>query len=94
MTVSNELVDRLLADYKKPEYPIWENGLLKPLSKRLRYSVRLKSRWLRTLVAATRGLWPTPGATPEMGGARRRSRATCIDPVKICTGVIFERKHW
>ena len=35
MTVSNELIDRLLADYKKPEDLIGENGLLKHLTKRL-----------------------------------------------------------
>jgi putative transposase len=35
MTVSNELIDRLLADYKKPEDLIGENGLLKQLTKRL-----------------------------------------------------------
>ena len=35
MTVSNELIDRLLADYKKPEDLIGQNGLLKQLTKRL-----------------------------------------------------------
>ena len=35
MTVNNELIDRLLADYKKPEDLIGENGLLKQLTKRL-----------------------------------------------------------
>lgn len=35
MTVNNELIDRLLADYKKPEDQIGENGLLKQLTKRL-----------------------------------------------------------
>ena len=35
MTVSNELIDSLLADYKKPEDLIGENGLLKQLTKRL-----------------------------------------------------------
>ena len=35
MTVCNELIDRLLADYKKPEDLIGENGLLKQLTKRL-----------------------------------------------------------
>jgi putative transposase len=35
MTVSNELIDRQLADYKKPEDLIGENGLLKQLTKRL-----------------------------------------------------------
>jgi putative transposase len=35
MNVSNELIDRLLADYKKPEDLIGENGLLKQLTKRL-----------------------------------------------------------
>ena len=35
MTVNNELIDRLLADYKKPEDLIGENGHLKQLTKRL-----------------------------------------------------------
>jgi putative transposase len=35
MTVSNELIDSLLANYKKPEDLIGENGLLKQLTKRL-----------------------------------------------------------
>lgn len=35
MTVSNELIDELLAGYKKPEDLIGENGLLKLLTKRL-----------------------------------------------------------
>ncbi len=44
MTVSNELIDRLLADYKKPEDLIGENGLLKQLTKRL-VEVPSKPRW-------------------------------------------------
>jgi putative transposase len=35
MTISNELIERLLADYKKSEDLIGENGLLKQLTKRL-----------------------------------------------------------
>lgn len=35
MTVSNELLDSLLADYKKPEDLIGEHGLLKQLTKKL-----------------------------------------------------------
>jgi hypothetical protein len=35
MTISNELLDSLLADYKKPEDLIGENGILKQLTKRL-----------------------------------------------------------
>ena len=35
MTVSNELIDQLLAGYKKPEDLIGERGLLKQLTKRL-----------------------------------------------------------
>lgn len=35
MTVTNELIDSLLADYKKPEDIIGENGLLKLLTKKL-----------------------------------------------------------
>src|SRR6185436_10107454 len=35
MTIDNELIDRLLKDYTKPEDLIGENGLLKQLTKRL-----------------------------------------------------------
>jgi hypothetical protein len=35
MTVSNELIDRLLADYKNSEDLIGENGLLKQVTQRL-----------------------------------------------------------
>lgn len=35
MTIDNELIDRLLKNYKKPEDLIGENGLLKQLTKRL-----------------------------------------------------------
>ena len=35
MTVTNELIDSLLADYQKPEDLIGENGLLKQLTKLL-----------------------------------------------------------
>jgi len=35
MTITNELIDSLLADYKKPEDLIGENGLLKHLTKKL-----------------------------------------------------------
>ena len=34
MTISNELLDSLLADYKKPEDLIGEDGLLKQLTKK------------------------------------------------------------
>lgn len=35
MTVTNELIDSLLANYKKPEDLIGEHGLLKQLTKKL-----------------------------------------------------------
>jgi putative transposase len=35
MTIDNELIDKLLKDYKKPEDLIGENGLLKQLTKQL-----------------------------------------------------------
>jgi len=35
MTITNELIDSLLTDYKKPEDLIGENGLLKLLTKKL-----------------------------------------------------------
>lgn len=47
MTVSNELTDSLLADYKKPEDLIGENGLLKQLTKR-RMERALQAEWCST----------------------------------------------
>ena len=35
MAIENELLDKLLAEYKKPEDIIGENGLLKQLTKAL-----------------------------------------------------------
>src|SRR5678815_5350236 len=35
MAIDNELIDKLLKDYKKPEDLVGENGLLKELTKRL-----------------------------------------------------------
>lgn len=35
MAITDELLDQLIADYKKPEDLIGENGLLKQLTKRL-----------------------------------------------------------
>ena len=35
MAIDSELIDRLLAEYKKPEDIIGENGLLKQLTKAL-----------------------------------------------------------
>src|ERR1035438_2130928 len=35
MAIENELLDKLLADYKKPEDILGENGLLKQLTKAL-----------------------------------------------------------
>jgi putative transposase len=35
MAIDNELIDKLLKEYKKPEDLVGENGLLKELTKRL-----------------------------------------------------------
>lgn len=35
MTITNELIDSMLVDYKKPEDLIGENGLLRLLTKKL-----------------------------------------------------------
>lgn len=48
MTVTIELIDSLLADYKKPEDLIGENGLLKLLIKRSKRWERCSGGRLRT----------------------------------------------
>ena len=52
MTVSNELIDALLADYKKPEDLIGENGLLKQRTKRLGDRTSLRGAQWNSLQAA------------------------------------------
>ena len=44
MAIDLKLIDKLLADYKKPEDIIGENGLLKQLTKALCWSARCRPR--------------------------------------------------
>jgi hypothetical protein len=48
MTISNELIDHLLADYNNPEDIFGENGLLKQLIKRFVERVPYKPSWPST----------------------------------------------
>ncbi len=74
MTVSNELLDSLLADYKKPEDLIGEDGLLKQLTKKL-VERALEAEMAEHLGHGEMSRSPIPPATPATARARRRSRA-------------------
>ena len=75
MTITNELIDSLLADYKKPEDLIGENGLLKQLTKRL-VERALEAEMAQHLGhAKNESVTSIPVGTLETAKARRRSRA-------------------
>ena len=73
--VPKDLIDSLLADYKKPEDLIGENGLLKQLTKLL-VERALDAEMSEHLGTTRTRLSPTPMATPAMAKARRRSRVS------------------
>lgn len=68
--VSNELLDGLLANYKKPEDLIGENGLLKQLTKLL-VEWALEAEMTDTSATASMKRSPTRAATPVTGIAVR-----------------------
>ncbi len=76
MTVTNELIDSLLADYKKPEDLIGENGLLKLLTKKL-VERALQAGMAEHLGHAKNNTGANP-ATPATARARKPSRATLV----------------
>ena len=68
MAIDLKLIDKLLADYKKPEDIIGENGLLKQLTK------ALLERAMQVEMTATRNTIPpaTTAATRAMARPQRR----------------------
>ena len=65
MTVSNELIDSLLADYKKPKDLIGEHGLLKQLTRKLvfttshgNYDTRYEPCWQYDMISVFGKLSP------------------------------------
>jgi len=75
--VPKDLIDSLLADYKKPEDLIGENGLLKQLTKLL-VERALDAEMSEHLGLTKMHLSPTSMATPVMARARRRSRVSLV----------------
>ncbi len=73
--VPNELIDSLLADYKKPEDLIGEHGLLKQLTKAL-VERALEAEMTDHLGHGKNEPVANAAATPATARARRRSRAT------------------
>jgi putative transposase len=80
--LSNDLIDALLADYKKPEDLIGQNGLLKQLTKAL--VERALQAELTDHLGPARISWsPMKLATPATDEARRPSKATLANcPLK------------
>lgn len=73
MTVSNEVIDSLLADYKNPEDLIDEHGILKQLTKRL-VERALEVELAEHLDHGGMNRLPIRLATPVTVKARRPSR--------------------
>src|SRR6187455_2009767 len=74
MAIDNELIDKLLKDYKKPEDLVGENGLLKELTKRLleramsaemTEHVGYESTTRQGITRATRGMGRRPRRSKE-----------------------------
>ncbi len=70
MTVSNELIDSLLADYKRPEDLIGEHGLLKQLTKRL-VERALEAEMAEHLGHARHGPVANPAGNTRNGKSRK-----------------------
>ena len=70
MTVTNEPIDRLLADYKKPEDLIGENGLLKLLTKKL-VERALQAEMADHLGHAKKEAVANPGGNTRNGKSRK-----------------------
>jgi putative transposase len=70
MTVTNELIDSLLADYKKPEDLIGENGLLKLLTKKL-VERALQAEMAEHLGHAKNGAVANPAGNTRNGKSKK-----------------------
>lgn len=70
MTVSNELIDSLLADYKKPEDLIGEHGLLKQLTKKL-VERALEAEMAEHLGHARNATVANPGGNTRNGKSKK-----------------------
>jgi hypothetical protein len=73
-----ELIDALLADYKKPEDLIGQNGILKQLTKAL-VERALQAELTDHLGHGKNELVANEPATPATGAARKPSRATLVN---------------
>jgi putative transposase len=78
MTGSNELIDSLLADYKKPEDLIGENGLLKQRTKKL-VERALQAEMAEHLGHAKHEAVANSEATPAMARVKKRSKAILVN---------------
>jgi hypothetical protein len=74
---SNELIDALLGDYKKPEDLVGENGLLKQLTKAL-VERALQAEMTDHLGHSKNQLLPMRQATLAMDAVKRPSKAILV----------------
>lgn len=72
--VPADLIDELLANYKKPEDLVGENGLLKQLTKRL-VERTLRPSWPNTWATTSMPRWRTWREARATARAGKRSRA-------------------
>ena len=83
MTLSNELIDSLLADYKKPEDLIGEHGLLKQLTQRL-VERALEAEMAGHLGHARHEPVANPGGNTRNGKSRKTLKGEFGDlPIEI-----------
>jgi putative transposase len=78
MTVTNELIDSLLANYRRPEGLISENGLLKLLTQKL-VERALQAQMAEHLGHAKNDTVATRLTTPVTARARKPSKTTLVN---------------
>ena len=83
--VPEELLSGLLANYKKPEDLVGENGLLKQLTKLLVAEKALDAELTGHLATNATKRFPTPAATRATARARKPSRAISVNCPSRCS---------
>ena len=92
--VPKELLDSLLADYRKPEDLIGENGLLKQLTKLLVAEKALDAELTGHLATNATKRFPTPAATRATARARKPSRAISVNCPSRCSATAMATAWW
>ena len=92
--VPEELLSGLLANYKKPEDLIGENGLLKQLTKLLVAEKALDAELTGHLATNATKRFPTPAATRATARARKPSRAISVNCPSRCSATAMATAWW